>query len=95
MLYRTAQEIDAGLDRKAAHAKASAIKYFCSEAGFRVVDRAAQIFGGRGTMCENPVERLTRDIRLERIWEGTSEIQKVVMAGQIRKRGLEPYTGWA
>lgn len=95
MLYRTAQEIDSGLDRRAAHAKASAIKYYCSEAAFRVVDRAAQIFGGRGMMCENPVERLTRDVRLERIWEGTSEIQKVIMAGQITKRGLDPYTGWA
>ena len=94
MLYRTAQEIDSGLDRRMAHAKASAIKYYCSEAAFRVVDRAAQIFGGRGTMCENPVERLTRDVRLERIWEGTSEIQKVIMAGQIMKRGLDPYAGW-
>ena len=95
MLYRVAQEIDSGLDRKVAHAKASAIKYFCSEAGFRVVDKAVQIFGGRGTMCENPVERLTRDIRLERIWEGTSEIQKVVMGAQIKKRGLDMYTGWS
>lgn len=94
MLYRVASEIDHGLDRKVAHAKASAIKLFCSEAGFRVVDKAVQIFGGRGTMCENPVERLTRDIRLERIWEGTSEIQKMVIGGQIRKRGLDMYTGW-
>ena len=94
MIYRTAQEIDSGLDRRMAHAKASAIKYYCSEAAFRVVDRAAQIFGGRGMMCENPVERLTRDVRLERIWEGTSEIQKVIMAGQIMKRGLDPYAGW-
>ena len=94
MLYRLAQEIDSGLDRKTAHARASAVKYFCSEAGFRIVDKAAQIFGGRGTMCENPVERLTRDIRLERIWEGTSEIQKVIMGGQIRKRGLGAYAGW-
>ena len=94
MLYRVAQEIDSGLDRKLAHARASAVKYVCSEAGFRIVDKAAQIFGGRGTMCENPVERLTRDIRLERIWEGTSEIQKVVMAGQIRKRGFDVYAGW-
>ena len=94
MLYRTAQEIDSGLDRKTAHAKASAAKYFCSEAGFRVVDKAVQIFGGRGVMCENPVERLTRDVRLERIWEGTSEIQKVVIGGQIKKRGLDMYTGW-
>ncbi len=94
MLYRTAQEIDSGLDRRTAHAKASAVKYYCSEAAFRVVDRAAQIFGGRGVMCENPVERLTRDVRLERIWEGTSEIQKVIMAGRITKRGLDPFTGW-
>ena len=94
MLYRVAQEIDSGLDRKVAHAKASSIKYFCSEAGFRVIDKAVQIFGGRGTMCENPVERLTRDVRLERIWEGTSEIQKVIMGGQIKKRGLDMYTGW-
>ena len=94
MLYRVAQEIDSGLDRKTAHAKASAIKLFCSEAGFRVVDKAVQIFGGRGTMCENPVERLARDVRLERIWEGTSEIQKMVIGGQIRKRGLDMYTGW-
>jgi alkylation response protein AidB-like acyl-CoA dehydrogenase len=94
MLYRVAAEIDAGLDRKLAHAKASAIKLFCSEAGFRVVDKAFQIFGGRGAMTENPVERLTRDIRLERIWEGTSEIQKVIIGGQVRKRGLDLYTGW-
>ncbi len=95
MLYRVAAEIDAGLERKRAHAKASAIKLFCSEAGWRVVDKALQIFGGRGAMCENPVERLYRDVRLERIWEGTSEIQKVVIGGQIRKRGLDVYTGWA
>jgi len=94
MLYRVAAEIDGGLERKKAHAKASAIKLFCSEAGWRVVDKAVQIFGGRGTMCENPVERLYRDVRLERIWEGTSEIQKVVIGGQIRKRGLDMYLGW-
>ena len=95
MLYRVCAEIDAGLERKLAHAKASAIKLFCSEAGWRVVDKALQIFGGRGAMCENPVERLYRDVRLERIWEGTSEIQKVIMGGQIRKRGLDVYTGWS
>jgi acyl-CoA dehydrogenase len=45
-------------------------------------------------MRENPVERLYRDIRVDRIWEGTSEIQRVVVAGQIRKRGLDVYTAW-
>ncbi|MEQ9488508.1 MAG: acyl-CoA dehydrogenase family protein [Alphaproteobacteria bacterium] len=91
MLYRLAADIDGGIDRKVAHAKASAVKLFCSEAAFRIVDKAVQIFGGRGTMCENPVERLTRDVRLERIWEGTSEIQKVVIGKQLRKRGLNLY----
>jgi alkylation response protein AidB-like acyl-CoA dehydrogenase len=95
MLYRVCAEVDGGLDRKLAHAKASATKLFCSEAGWRVVDTALQIFGGRGAMCENPIERLYRDVRLERIWEGTSEIQKVIIGGQIRKRGLDVYTGWS
>jgi len=95
MLYRVCAEIDGGLDRKHAHAKASATKWYCSEAGWRVVDKALLIFGERGAMCENPVERLHRDVRLERICEGTSEIQKVIIGGHIRKRGLDVYTGWS
>lgn len=91
MLYRVAAEIDAGLDRKSAHARASAVKLFTAEMAFRVLDKAQQIFGGRGLMRENPVERLVRDVRFERVWEGTSEIQKVVIAGQLKKRGLESY----
>lgn len=91
MLYRLAAEIDAGLDRKVAHAKASAVKLFTTEMAFRVLDKAQQIFGGRGLMPENPVERLVRDVRFERVWEGTSEIQKVVIAGQLKKRGLASY----
>ena len=94
MLYRMAAELDRGLDRKVAHARASALKLFCSEMAGRVLDRAMQIFGGRGYMRENPVERLWRDVRVDRIWEGTSEIQRVVIAGQIKKRGLEVYSGW-
>ena len=94
MLYRVAAEMDAGLDRKLAHAKVSAIKLFCSEVGWRVVDKALQIMGGRGYMRECPIERLYRDVRIERIWEGTSEIQKVIIGGQIRKRGLDIYAGW-
>jgi alkylation response protein AidB-like acyl-CoA dehydrogenase len=46
-------------------------------------------------MRENPVERLWRDQRVDRIWEGTSEIQRNVIGGQIKKRGVELYTGWA
>ena len=95
MLYRIAWEIDRKADRKLIHARASALKLYASEMAGRVIDKAVQILGGRGYMRENPVERLYRDIRVDRIWEGTSEIQRLVIAGQIRKRGLATYTGWS
>lgn len=88
MLYRVAWEIDQKLDRKLVHAHASALKLHCSEMAGRVIDKALQILGGRGYMRENPVERLYRDIRVDRIWEGTSEVQRVIIAGQIKKRGF-------
>lgn len=94
MLYRLAAEMDRGLDRKLIHARASALKLFCSEMSGRVIDKALQIMGGRGYMRECPIERLYRDVRVDRIWEGTSEIQRVVISGQIKKRGLDVYTGW-
>ena len=52
------------------------------------------MLGGRGYMIENPVEGLWRDQRVDRIWEGTSEIQRNVIGGMIKKRGTELYTGW-
>ena len=94
MIYRVAWEIDHGVDRKVVHARASAIKLFASEMAGRVTDKAVQIFGGRGYMRENPVERLNRDVRVDRIWEGTSEIQRVIVGSQIRKRGTSLFTGW-
>ncbi len=95
MLYRVCWEISQpGCDRKSRHAKCSAIKLFCSEMVGRVADKGVQILGGRGYMRENPVERLWRDTRVDRIWEGTSEIQRVVIGGQIKKRGLQQYIGW-
>jgi acyl-CoA dehydrogenase len=54
----------------------------------RVADRAVQIFGGRGYMRENVAERYFRELRVERIWEGTSEIQRVIIAAQLAKRGV-------
>ena len=94
MLYRVCWDIDAKGDRKLNHARVSALKLFCSEMVGRVCDRGVQILGGRGYMRENPVERLWRDTRVDRIWEGTSEIQRVIVGGQIKRRGLEIYTGW-
>jgi len=94
LLYRVAAEITPAVDRKRIHARVSALKLFCSEMAGRVVDRALQVLGGRGYMCENPVERLYRDLRVDRIWEGTSEIQRAIIGGQIKKRGLGVYTEW-
>ena len=75
--------------RKTLHAKAAAVKLAASEASNRVVDRAVQIFGGRGYIRDYPVERLWRELRVDRIWEGTSEIQRLVIANETNKRGLE------
>jgi acyl-CoA dehydrogenase len=95
MVYRVCGQIDAHRsERKRNHAHASAIKLYCSEMAARVLDRAVQILGGRGYMRENPVERLNRDVRVERIWEGTSEIQRVIIGRQIKKRGTGIYTDW-
>ncbi len=94
MIYRVAWEIDQNIDRKIAHARASVIKLHASEMAGRVLDKAVQIFGGRGYMRENPVERLNRDVRVDRIWEGTSEIQRVIIGNQLGKRGTDLFTGW-
>jgi alkylation response protein AidB-like acyl-CoA dehydrogenase len=74
--------------RKTLHAKASTVKLAASEASNRVADRAVQIFGGRGYIRDYPVERLWRELRVDRIWEGTSEIQRLVIANETDKRGL-------
>lgn len=95
MLYRVCWEAArGGADRKKLHAMASAVKLVCSETAGRVIDKAVQIHGGRGYMREQPVERLYRELRVDRIWEGTSEIQRVVIGNELRKRGPDAYTGW-
>jgi alkylation response protein AidB-like acyl-CoA dehydrogenase len=86
-LYDTARAIDAGEDRKVLHARASMVKLLCSETAGRVADRAVQVFGGRGYMRENVAERMYRELRVERIWEGASEIQRVIVGQQLLKRG--------
>jgi alkylation response protein AidB-like acyl-CoA dehydrogenase len=95
MLYRVCWEAArGGADRKQTHAMASAVKLVCSETAGRVIDRAVQIHGGRGYMREQPVERLYRELRVDRIWEGTSEIQRMIIGNELRKRGPGAYTGW-
>ena len=89
LLHQVAWEADQGLERKMLHARAAVVKLAASEAGGRVVDRALQMFGGRGYMRENPCERLYRDLRVDRIWEGTSEIQRLIVGNEVAKRGLD------
>jgi alkylation response protein AidB-like acyl-CoA dehydrogenase len=93
MTYETARSIDAGVDLKTQHARCSMAKLYVSEMANRVADRAVQIFGGRGFMRENVAERFYRELRVDRIWEGTSEIQRIIIADQLRKRGPGPLIG--
>ena len=86
LAYETARGIDRGGDVKVAHAQCSMAKLYCSEMAGRVADRAVQVFGGRGYMRENVAERFYRELRVERIWEGTSEVQRAIIAGQMAKR---------
>ena len=79
---------DAGADPKLVHGKASMAKLFCSEAAYRCADRAVQVFGGRGYMRTNAAERYWRELRVDRIWEGSSEIQKIIVARALEKRGV-------
>ena len=92
--HQVAWEFDHGGDRKTLHARAATAKLAASEASNRVADRAVQIFGGRGYMRDNPVERIWRELRVDRIWEGTSEIQRLIIASEAGKRGLDGLLGF-
>ena len=89
MTYEAAEADDRGADAKTLHTRCSVAKLYASEMANRVADRALQIFGGRGYMRENPAERFYRELRVDRIWEGTSEIQRLIIARGLLKRGLD------
>jgi len=80
LVLDAAGKYDSGADRRLAP---SAAKYFASEAVGRIADRAVQIHGGSGYIRGIPVERLYRDVRLFRIYEGTSQIQQLVIAREL------------
>jgi acyl-CoA dehydrogenase len=67
--------------------EAAAAKYFASEMVGRVADKAVQIFGGAGYVADYGIERLYRDVRIFRIYEGTSQVQQIVIARETMKRG--------
>jgi acyl-CoA dehydrogenase len=80
LVLDAADRYEAGTDQRLGP---SAAKYFASEAVGRIADRAVQIHGGSGYMRGVPVERLYRDVRLFRIYEGTSQIQQLVIAREM------------
>jgi acyl-CoA dehydrogenase len=94
LTYHAAHAFDVLPDRKVVHGKVAMAKLYASEMAGRVADRAVQVFGGRGYMVENPAARFFRELRVDRIWEGTSEIQRLVIARGLFKRGAQPYVGW-
>jgi acyl-CoA dehydrogenase len=89
LALHVARMVDAESDLKLIHAKASMAKLFVSEAAWRCADRAVQVFGGRGYLRSNVAERFLRELRVDRIWEGTSEIQRLIVARALERRGVE------
>jgi acyl-CoA dehydrogenase len=94
LTYHAAHAFDTLADRKVVHGKVSMAKLFASETAGRIADRAVQVLGGRGYGVDSPAARHFRELRVDRIWEGTSEIQRVIIAGGLFKRGAAPYLGW-
>ena len=88
LCFEVARLADSGADVKIVHAKASLAKLFASEAAYRCADRAVQVFGGRGYRRDNVAERFLRELRVDRIWEGTSEIQRLIVARSMERRGV-------
>ncbi|HET6831602.1 MAG TPA: acyl-CoA dehydrogenase family protein [Solirubrobacterales bacterium] len=90
LLTLTVAELaDRGVDLKVVHGKASMAKLFTSEAAWRCADRCVQAFGGRGYLRSNVAERFLRELRVDRIWEGTSEIQRLITVRGLERRGVE------
>jgi alkylation response protein AidB-like acyl-CoA dehydrogenase len=83
MVYRTAQAYEAG---KPISRQSATVKLFCSESLDRIVDNAVQIHGGMGYSRDMVIERYYRDSRINRIFEGTNEIQNLVIARDVLKR---------
>jgi acyl-CoA dehydrogenase len=89
LTYQVAQLVDDGADPKLVHGRAAMAKLFASEAAWRCADRCVQVLGGRGYMRAYAAERFLRELRVDRIWEGTSEIQRLIIARGLEKRGVE------
>ncbi len=87
MLIDCARKRDSGQD---VTMEASCTKLFATEMCGRVADRAVQIFGGAGYLAEYGIERFYRDVRIFRLYEGTSQIQQLIIARELKRRGVMP-----
>ncbi|HEU5039399.1 MAG TPA: acyl-CoA dehydrogenase family protein [Gemmatimonadales bacterium] len=85
LTYRAAHEKDGGQERITS--EAAMAKSFATEMAQRAVDDAVQLVGGLGVLAEHPVDRLYRAVRALRIYEGTTEIQQLIIAGELLKQG--------
>ena len=85
MVLDAARKRDEGRD---VTMEASCSKLFCTEMCGRVADRAVQIFGGAGYVSEYGIERFYRDVRIFRLYEGTSQIQQLIIARELKRRGV-------
>jgi acyl-CoA dehydrogenase len=83
LTYRAAWEKDGGRERITV--EAAMAKAFATETAQRVVDAAVQLLGGRGVLADHPVDRLYRSVRALRIYEGTTEVQHLIIAGELLK----------
>ncbi len=93
MTYEAAAMQDRGEPVALIHTHCAMAKLYASEMANRVADRVVQIFGGRGYMRSNPAQRFFRELRVDRIWEGTSEIQRIIIARSLLKRGVAGLIG--
>lgn len=91
--YEAAALQERGADLSVLHTHCAMAKLVASEMAGRVADRMVQIFGGRGYMRRNVAQRFFRELRVDRIWEGTSEIQRLVIARSMLKRGVAGIIG--
>jgi alkylation response protein AidB-like acyl-CoA dehydrogenase len=93
MTYEAAAMQDRGEELPVVHTHCSMAKLTASEMANRVADRVVQIFGGRGYLRSNAAQRFYRELRVDRIWEGTSEIQRLIVARSLLKRGVDGLIG--
>jgi alkylation response protein AidB-like acyl-CoA dehydrogenase len=89
LLYRFGRMADAGVEGPELTVASAQAKLFCSDVAMEVTTEAVQVLGGYGYMREYPVERMMRDAKITQIYEGTNEIQRLVIARELL-RGMSP-----